>query len=139
MTTAKALGLTVPETPFQGASHRQKSNIDTAAGDHGTSYIFIQRLHAFRRLPSVILERISVMFEHSRRGERKFVHSWVERPDDTTDPAQQAWNGVLGGPAQMRFQFTEGHLDRVEVGRIGRQIAAREPRDEQRLLGFFIF
>ena len=37
----------------------------------------------------------------------------VECPDDTTDPAQQAWNGVLGGLAQMRFQFAEGALDRV--------------------------
>jgi hypothetical protein len=43
----------------------------------------------------------------------------AEGPDSATDPAQQAWNCVLGCPAQMRLQFVEGQFDRVEVRRIG--------------------
>jgi hypothetical protein len=30
-------------------------------------------------------------------------------------PAQQSWNCVFGCLSQMSLQFTEGHLDRVEV------------------------
>ena len=36
--------------------------------------------------------------------------------NDATDPAQQAWNCVLGGLAQMRLEFAEGWLDGVKVG-----------------------
>jgi hypothetical protein len=39
--------------------------------------------------------------------------------NNATYPAQQTWNCVLGCLSQMRLQFAEGHLDRVEVGRIG--------------------
>jgi len=46
----------------------------------------------------------------------------AESLNNATDPAQQAWNCVLGRLAQMRLEFAEGHLDWVKVGRIGRQI-----------------
>jgi hypothetical protein len=47
---------------------------------------------------------------------------WCESLHDATDSAQQAGNGVLGGLAQIRPQFADGHLHRIEVGRVARQI-----------------
>jgi len=47
---------------------------------------------------------------------------WRESLHDAPDSAQQARDGVLGGLTEMRLQFAKGHLDRIEVGRIGRQI-----------------
>lgn len=58
---------------------------------------------------------------------------WTERLYDATDPAQQAWNCVLGGLAQMRLQFAERHLDRIEVGRVWRQITQCRARRFDRL------
>ena len=52
---------------------------------------------------------------------------WRESLHHATDSAQQARNSVLGGLAQVRLQFAEGHLDRIEIGRIGRQIMQCRP------------
>jgi hypothetical protein len=54
--------------------------------------------------------------------------------NNATYPAQQTWNCVLGCLSQMRLQFAEGHLDGVEVGRIGRQINEGRPHSFDRLL-----
>lgn len=51
---------------------------------------------------------------------------WRESLQDATDSAQQARDGVLGGLAQVCLQFAEGHFDRIEIWRIGRQI--KQPR-----------
>jgi hypothetical protein len=40
---------------------------------------------------------------------------WAESCQDAADPAQEARNSVLGRLAEMRLQFAEGLLDRVEV------------------------
>ena len=58
----------------------------------------------------------------------------AEGLNDATYPAQQTWNCVLGCLSQMRLQFAEGHLDGVEVGRIGRQINEGRPHSFDRLL-----
>jgi hypothetical protein len=40
---------------------------------------------------------------------------WRESLHHATDSAQQTGDGMFGGLAQMRLQFAEGHLDRIEV------------------------
>jgi hypothetical protein len=40
----------------------------------------------------------------------------AESVKNASDPAQQAWNCVLGCLARMRLQFAEGQLDWVESG-----------------------
>jgi len=52
---------------------------------------------------------------------------WREGLHHATDSAQQARDGVLGCLAQVRLQFAESHFDRIEIGRIGRQIKQRRP------------
>ena len=47
---------------------------------------------------------------------------WRESLHDAANSAQQAANGAFSRLAQMRLQFAEGHLDGIEVGRVGRQI-----------------
>ena len=52
----------------------------------------------------------------------------TEIGNNATDPAQEAWDCMLGGLAQMRLEFAEGELDRVEVRRILRKINERRAR-----------
>ena len=42
----------------------------------------------------------------------------AEIGNDAADPTQQPQNRMLGLLAQMRLEFAEGQLDRVEVRRI---------------------
>ena len=52
----------------------------------------------------------------------------AEIGNDATDPTQELQNRMLGRLAQMRLEFAEGQLDRVEVRRILRKInQRREP------------
>ena len=44
--------------------------------------------------------------------------AWQERANGSSE----TWNRSLGGSAQKRFEFAEGHLDGIEVGRIFRQV-----------------
>jgi hypothetical protein len=46
----------------------------------------------------------------------------AEIGNDATDPTQEPQNRTLGRLAQMRLEFAEGQLDRVEVRRILRKI-----------------
>src|ERR1039458_1582886 len=50
---------------------------------------------------------------------------WAEGWDEGADSVPKATNGSLGGFAQKGFELGEGHLDRVEVGRIERQVTQR--------------
>src|SRR5437879_887368 len=52
---------------------------------------------------------------------------------ERTNCAVETRNGARGNLAQQRFEFAVGQLDRVEVGRILRQIAKRRPRFLDRL------
>ena len=45
----------------------------------------------------------------------------------------QSWDGPSGDLAQERLEFAEGHLDRVKVGGILRQIAKGRARGFDRL------
>ena len=40
---------------------------------------------------------------------------WAEIGNHATDPTQEPQNRTLGRLAQMRLEFAEGQLDRVEV------------------------
>src|SRR5450631_17488 len=51
-----------------------------------------------------------------------------ELGNDATNSAHEARDRMLGRLAQMRFEFTEGQLDRVEVRRIFRKINQSRPR-----------
>ena len=57
----------------------------------------------------------------------------AEIRNDATDPTQETRNGVLGRFAQMRLEFAEGLFDRVEVGRIFREINQHRSRRLDRL------
>src|SRR5208283_2385294 len=37
------------------------------------------------------------------------------------DAVPEGWHGSLGGLSQVRFELSEGRLDRVQIGRVGRQ------------------
>ena len=50
---------------------------------------------------------------------------WTEGWDDGADSVPEAANGSFGGFAQKGFELAEGRLDRVEVGRIARQVTQR--------------
>ena len=52
----------------------------------------------------------------------------AEIGNDATDPTQESQNCMLGRLAQMRLEFAEGQLDRVEVRRILRKINERRAR-----------
>jgi len=56
---------------------------------------------------------------------------WTEGLNNAADPAQQAWNCVLGCLAQMHLEFAEGLLDGVEVWQIGRQIKVQVNQQER--------
>jgi hypothetical protein len=43
---------------------------------------------------------------------------WAETGSNATDPSQESWNRAFGGLPQVRLEFAEGRLDRVEVWRI---------------------
>src|SRR6201988_5126441 len=58
---------------------------------------------------------------------------WRESLHDAANSAQQTANGALSCLAQMRLQFAEGHLDGIEVRRVGRQINQCCPRRFDRL------
>ena len=49
----------------------------------------------------------------------------AEIGNDAADPTQEAQNRMLGRLAQMRLEFAEGQLDRVEVRGIPRKINQR--------------
>src|SRR5262245_66626633 len=53
----------------------------------------------------------------------------------TSDPAHQAWDGVLRRLAQMSLHLAEGRLNRVEVGRVRRKIKQPRAHRFDRLLG----
>jgi hypothetical protein len=46
----------------------------------------------------------------------------AEIRNHATDPTQEKRNGMLGRLAQMRLEFAEGQFDRVEIGRILREL-----------------
>jgi hypothetical protein len=52
----------------------------------------------------------------------------TEPSNEAPDPPQEAWNGVLGRFAQMRFEFAEGKFDWIKVGRILREVDQRSAR-----------
>jgi len=45
-----------------------------------------------------------------------FALARAELVNNATDPTQEARDWMFGGLAQMHLEFTESHLDRVEVG-----------------------
>src|SRR5260370_10641599 len=47
----------------------------------------------------------------------------AETGDEGANSSMQRWEGSCGDLAQERLEFAEGHLDRVKVGGILRQIA----------------
>ena len=51
---------------------------------------------------------------------------WAESWDEGADFVLETANGSLGGLAQKDFEFGKGRLDRIEVGRIARQVT--QPR-----------
>jgi len=51
----------------------------------------------------------------------------AEIANNATDPTQEPQNRMLGRLAQMRLEFAEGQLDRVEVRGILRKINQRRP------------
>ena len=53
--------------------------------------------------------------------------------NDATDPTQETRNGMLGRLAQMRLELAEGQFDRVEVGRILREMNQHRSRRLGRL------
>jgi Fatty acid hydroxylase len=57
----------------------------------------------------------------------------AEIGNDAADPTQEPQNRMLGRLAQMRLEFAEGQLDRVEVRRILRKINQRRARCFDRL------
>src|SRR6266513_5890738 len=57
----------------------------------------------------------------------------AEIGNNATDPAQEPQNRMLGRLAQMRLEFAEGQLDRVEVRRILRKLNQRRARCCDRL------
>src|SRR5258707_15861568 len=58
---------------------------------------------------------------------------WAEIGNHATDPTQEPQNRMLGRLAQMRLEFAEGQLDRVEVRGILRKINQRRARCFDRL------
>ena len=65
-------------------------------------------------------DKCEVHGEFTRAGEiKRFGFARTEIGNNATDPAQEAWDCMLGGLAQMRLEFAEGELDRVEVRRTG--------------------
>src|SRR5215831_5563927 len=57
----------------------------------------------------------------------------AEIANNATDPTQEPQNRMLSRLAQMRFEFAEGQLNRVEVRRILRKINQRCARCFDRL------
>src|SRR5260221_13148839 len=57
----------------------------------------------------------------------------AEIGNNATDPTQEPQNRMLGRLAQMRLEFAESQLDRVEVRRILRKINQRRARCFHRL------
>src|SRR5579863_7969119 len=49
----------------------------------------------------------------------------AEIGDNATNTMQEARDRMLGGLAQMRLEFAEGQLDRIEIRRILREIDER--------------
>ena len=50
-----------------------------------------------------------------------------EAVEDGADSVPECWDGALRGGAQMGFELGEGLLDRIEVGRVWRQIEKLRP------------
>jgi hypothetical protein len=75
-------------------------------------------LFTLHRLPqcAVAPEPIPVIPEHSRRDARIRAFSTSEALNNAADPTQQTWNCMFGSLAQMRLQFAEGKVNRIEVG-----------------------
>ena len=55
-------------------------------------------------------------------GEVVCAFSGAESSNQFPDSAAEAGNGSLSSLAQKRFQFAEGLLDWIEIGRVFRQI-----------------
>src|SRR5215470_12132177 len=72
------------------------------------------------------LERIPLKFEHSLVSKEVPAFCCREIGNYASDPAHQAWDGVLRRLAQMSLHLAEGRLNRVEVGRVRRKI--KQPR-----------
>jgi hypothetical protein len=53
--------------------------------------------------------------------------AWGEEIEDRADPVPERWDRAFCGFSQVCFEFCEGHLDGVEVGRVRRQIAQLRP------------
>ena len=53
--------------------------------------------------------------------------AWGEEIEDRADPVPERWDRAFCGLSQVCFEFCEGHLDGVEVGRVRRQIAQLRP------------
>ena len=51
--------------------------------------------------------------------------STLEGGEEGANGAADAFTGALGELAHVRLEFAVGHLDRVEIGRILRQVAQR--------------
>ena len=51
----------------------------------------------------------------------------LEARYEAADSAAKAALGPLGGFAQMGLELAEGHLDRIEIGRVPGQIAQLRP------------
>ena len=47
---------------------------------------------------------------------------WAEATDKPTNPADKTGNGALSCLTQVRLEFAEGRLDRIEVWRVCRQV-----------------
>src|SRR5215470_18431838 len=62
-----------------------------------------------------------------------FAFLGAEIGNDATDAAQEARDRVFGRLAQMRLEFVKGHLDRIEVRGIFREINERRARCFDRL------
>src|SRR6267154_3566836 len=57
----------------------------------------------------------------------------VETRDEGANSSMQSWDGASGDLVQVSLEFAEGHLDRVKVGGILRQIAKGCSRGLDRL------
>ena len=88
--------------------------------------------------PSLLVDGIQSGFRSrsniARMAKEVSAFLRAEIGNDATDPAQEAWDCLLGRLAQMRLEFAEGQLDRVEVRRILRKINERRARCFDRLL-----
>jgi len=91
--------------------------VSTTARDHRCAP------HRLPAVPSTVQspdrERIPVRLNIACVAQEIPAFLRAESPDNATDSAQQARDCVLGCLAQRSLEFAKGHLDGVEIGRIG--------------------